>query len=80
MGVFFDLARTIFHDRQILTTADLEHSESEERWFSIGAASNGALLSVVYLWSDADPETTTIRIISARKATSTEIRYYQEYL
>jgi uncharacterized DUF497 family protein len=58
----------------------LAHSEIEERWFSIGCAGNGAMPSVVYLWSDADPEPTKIRLISARTATQTEIRHYQEGL
>lgn len=79
-GVAFELARTIFNDQRLLTVADLEHSETEERWFSIGCASSGVMLSVVYLWSDADPAATKIRLISARKATQTEIRYYQEGL
>jgi uncharacterized DUF497 family protein len=77
-GVSFDLACTIFHDMRLLTVADLEHGETEERWFSIGCASNGATLSVVYLWSDADPAATKIRLISARKATRAETRHYQE--
>jgi uncharacterized protein len=77
-GVAFELARTIFNDQQLLTVADVEHSETEERWFSIGCASSGAMLSVVYLWSDADPAATKVRLISARNATQTEIRYYQE--
>ena len=79
-GVAFELARTIFNDQRLLTVADLEHSETEERWFSVGCASSGAMLSVVYLWSAADPAATKIRLISARKATQTEIRYYQEGL
>ena len=79
-GVAFELARTIFNDQRLLTVADLEHSETEERWFSVGCASNGVMLSVVYLWSDTDPAATKIRLISARKATQTEIRYYQEGL
>ena len=79
-GVAFELARTIFNDQRLLTVADLEHSDTEERWFSIGCASNGAVLSVVYLWPDADVAETKIRLISARKATQTEIRYYQEGL
>lgn len=79
-GITFELARTIFHDRRLLTVADLEHSETEERWFSLGCASNGIVLSVVYLWSDADAAATKIRLISARKATQAEIRYYQEGL
>jgi uncharacterized DUF497 family protein len=66
--------------RALLTVADLEHSETEERWFSIGGAANGALLSVVYLWSDGDPATFKIRLISARNATHAEIRQYREGL
>jgi uncharacterized DUF497 family protein len=54
-GVAFELARTVFNDERLLTVADLEHSETDERWFSIGCASSGVMLSVVYLWSDADP-------------------------
>ncbi len=77
-GVSFELAGTVFNDERLLTVADIEHSEAENRWFSIGCASNGALLSVVYLWSDTDPAMTKVRLISARKATQTEIQYYRE--
>jgi uncharacterized DUF497 family protein len=66
-------------DPLLLTVADLEHSKAEERWFSIGRAANGSLLSVVYLWSEAEAAT-KIRIISARKARQTEIRQYEESL
>ena len=79
-SVSFDLASTVFNDPRLLTVADLEHSEFEERWFSIGWASNGAMLSIAYLWSESDPATTKIRLISAREATQTEIRHYQESL
>ena len=77
-GVSLELACTVFHDPRLLTTADLEHSGSEERWFSIGAASNGAILSVVYLWAEREPTMVEIRLISARKATEKESRHYQE--
>lgn len=76
-GVSFELARTVFEDPLILTIADIDHSESDERWFSIGAANNLTIISVVYLWSEIDADTTRVRIISARKATRAEIRYYQ---
>ena len=46
-GVPFELARTIFHDKNLLSVADVEHSEAEERWFSVGCASSGALISLV---------------------------------
>jgi uncharacterized protein len=76
-GVSFDLARTVFNDPLLLTVADLEHSETEERWSSIGHAANGLLLSVIYFWSEAEFPVTKIRLISARKATQTEIRQYK---
>ncbi|MEX2264295.1 MAG: BrnT family toxin [Bryobacteraceae bacterium] len=79
-GVSFELASTVFNDPRLLTVADLEHSKIDERWFSIGWASNGAMLSVVYLWSEVDPATTKIRLISAREATQTEICHYKESL
>jgi len=79
-GVSFELASTVFSDPRLLTVADLEHSEIEERWFSTGCASNGAMLSIVYLWSESDPATTKIRLISAREATPTEIHHYEENL
>lgn len=79
-GVTFEMASTVFHDPRLLTAADLEHSETEERWFSVGCARNGATLAVVYLWSDADPVVTKIRLISARGATQAESRHYEEGL
>ena len=76
-GVAFQLATTIFSDARILTLADLEHGHSED-WFSVGCASDGAILAVAYLWSEAGPLTTMVRIISARKATRAEMRHYYE--
>ena len=77
-GVSFELASTVFHDPRLPTVADLEHSDTEERWFSVACACNGVVLSVVYLWSDAEPAATTIRLISARKSTQAEVWQYKE--
>jgi hypothetical protein len=52
----------------------------EEHWFSTRWASNGAMLSVVYRWSESDPATTKIRLILAREAAPAEIRRYEESL
>jgi uncharacterized DUF497 family protein len=50
-GVSFDLARSVFSELLILTVADVDHGdEIEERWFSVGTASRGAILPVAYLW------------------------------
>jgi hypothetical protein len=40
-GVTFELAATVFLDSHLLTVADLDHSETEQRWFSLGLARNG---------------------------------------
>jgi uncharacterized DUF497 family protein len=67
------------NDPRFLSIVDLEDSEAEEPWFSIGQASNGMMLSVVYLWIEREAAT-TIRMISARKATNAEIHSYRETL
>lgn len=79
-AVTFELASTVFYDPGLLTVADFEHSEIEDRWFSIGGASNGKLLTIVYLWAESDPAVTKIRLISAREATQSETRYDGERL
>ena len=77
-GVSFELASSIFRDPLLLTLADTAHSELEERWFSIGLAGNGALISVAYIWTDAGSGMIKVRLITARRATATEIFYYLE--
>jgi uncharacterized DUF497 family protein len=79
-GVSFELASTVFFDPALLTVADVEHSETENRWFSVGIAGHGGLLAVVYLWSDTDPAAIKIRLISARRASQAECAAYQESL
>ena len=79
-GISFDLARTVFNDPLLLTVADIEHGEGEERWFSTGRCSNGAMLAVVYQWTELGLATTRVRIISARRATQTEIRQFEDGL
>jgi uncharacterized DUF497 family protein len=78
--VTFEQASTVFHDPRLLTVVDREHNQHEERWFSVGVAGNGVVLSIVYLWTNAEPAVTIIRLISARKATQAEIHQYQESL
>ena len=79
-GVSFEMAATVFHDPRMRTIPDVEHSGVEERWFSIGLASNRTLLSIAYVWQELSSVTTKIRLISARKATQPEARYYEENL
>jgi uncharacterized protein len=76
--VTFELASSIFQDPRLFTIPDLEHSEIEDRWFSIGIARNGEVISVVYLWTETNPGLIEVRLISARRATRPERRQYEE--
>ena len=69
----FEEAKTIFGDSFSITISDQVHSIGEERYIDIGRSIKGQLLVVVYTERNK-----TIRIISCRKATSTERRIYEE--
>jgi uncharacterized protein len=69
----FAEAKTIFGDENSLTIADPDHSNEEERYIDIGLSDKGRLLVVIYTERKAN-----IRIISARKATSTEKKGYEQ--
>ena len=47
-GVGFEQALTIFGDRSSLTIPDPEHSQTKERYITIGRAFTGKLLVVVH--------------------------------
>ena len=73
----FAEAQTIFADPLIVTKADTEHVEQEERWLSIGFSLLGRLLVVAHMQEFLQQEE-VIRIISARMATRRERRDYEE--
>ena len=77
-GVTFEQASTVFLDPRMISVFDIEHSEHEDRWATIGIDRNGALLVVVHTFQQIDAESCRIRIISARKATRKESKQYQE--
>ena len=72
-GVTFDEASTAFADEHALLIPDPDHSEVEDRFILLGLSSSIRLLVVVHVFRD---EEDVIRIISARKATSSESRQY----
>lgn len=72
-GVSFGEAKTVFYDDAALVIDDPEHSEEEERFIILGLSTQANLLVVCHCCRESD---TVIRIISARKATKTESRYY----
>ncbi len=71
--VSFDETISVFDDPRLITFLDLFHSESEERYLSIGISSQGRVLIVAH--TDRQGR---IRIISCRKATTSERRQYEE--
>ncbi|MCM1496313.1 MAG: BrnT family toxin [Bacteroides sp.] len=73
--VSFQEAQTVFYDVDALVINDPEHSEEEDRFIILGLSRRANLLVVCHCYRESD---TTIRIISARKATATEARQYYE--
>ena len=73
-GVSFDEAATVFLDDLSLTGDDPDHSVSEERFVTFGVSSAGRLLVVAH--TERGEERT--RIISARPATRSERKLYEE--
>jgi len=72
-GVSFEEATTAFQDVCSVTVADPLHSESEDRFVMLGRSCECRLLVVVHT-----ERGDRIRIISARPATRTEARQYEE--
>lgn len=72
-GVTFSEGATIFSDQRIATMLDPDHSQDEERSIAIGVSVKGRILIVVF--TDRGNK---IRLISCRKATSTERKTYEE--
>jgi uncharacterized protein len=77
-GVAFAQGATVFADALALTVFDSEHSEFEERWFTLGMASDGKLLAVSHTYTATGPASARVRIISARAATRNERRQYED--
>jgi uncharacterized protein len=72
-GTSFEEASTIFGDFLSLTIPDPDHSITERRYITMGRAFNGKLLVVVHT-----DRSDNIRIISARRASRRERRFYEQ--
>jgi len=77
-GVEFERAAEVFRDPLALTITDKEHSETEDRWITLGKESAGQYVLVVHTFEQLTSELGRVRLISARKPTSAEIRTYEE--
>lgn len=69
---------TVMLDPLAMTFFDTEHSQDEERWISVGRASEGALLLVIHTFVGTGPRSALVRIISARPATRNERQQYEQ--
>ncbi len=72
-GVSFQEAATVFNDPLSMTFPDPDHSIGESRYVIIGLSRFGQLLVVAHTDRDAK-----VRIISARKATRQERKFYEQ--
>ena len=74
--VSFEEAETVFYDDRARIIDDPEHSEEEDRFIILGLSTKVNLLVVCHCYRASE---TVIRIISARKATKTETKQYNDF-
>ena len=72
-GVSFDEAQSVFSDERARLIDDPDHSADEDRFLLLGLGNSLRLLVVAHCYREAEG---AIRIISARKATREEQRFY----
>ncbi len=74
-GVSFEEARSVFYDEFAVQFYDSESSDlKEDRFLMLGVSCNSRVLLVCHCERDSG---NTIRIISARKATKKERKFYE---
>lgn len=76
-GISFELAQLVFED-ELQERSYRGNEHGEERWWTMGMVGSTVLV-VVHTWIENDGEKEDIiRIISARRATASERRRYEE--
>ena len=73
-NVSFEEAGSVFYDSEALIIPDPDHSIGEERFLILGYSYQLKLLVVCHCYRENDE---VIRIISARKATNNERKWYE---
>ncbi len=71
--IWFEEAIQVFDDKKALMFYDRDHSDYEERFILLGRSVSNILV-VIY----CERHSASIRIISARKATTKEVKKYEE--
>lgn len=74
--ISFEEAQTVFYDECAIVIDDPDHSDEEDRFIILGLSTKANLLVVCHCYRASD---TVIRIISARKATTTEAKQYRSF-
>ena len=72
-GIAFEEAQTVFADDDAVLVSDPAHSSSEDRFYLLGLSARLRVLVVVHCYRVDDE---IVRLISARKATSSERAQY----
>jgi len=75
--VRFERAATVFLDPNALSLYDDQHSEDEDRWITLGLDRTGTLLILSHTFREETEMSARVRLISARKATRTEVKQYE---
>ena len=70
--IHFSDAESVLYDTMALTIED-QNIDGDKRFVTVGSDSIGRIVVVVYTYRE-----NLIRLISARKATTSERRYYEE--
>lgn len=72
--VSFEEAKSVFYDENARLILDPDHSEGEDRLILLGFSDKLRILVIVHTFRKSDE---VIRIISARKATTRERKFYE---
>ena len=72
-GISFDEAKSVFSDENAKLISDPDHSDNEDRFILLGISIRLRTLVVCHCYRGDD---NIIRIISARKATTSESKKY----
>ncbi|WP_067515375.1 BrnT family toxin [Endozoicomonas ascidiicola] len=73
-GISFEEAKSVFYDEYAIQYFDEENSGFEDRFLMVGLSHESRVLLVCHCERDSGQ---SIRIISARKATNNERKYYE---
>ena len=76
-GVWFEEAKTAFHDPYARLKHDLDRSDEEDRFVLLGMSDKLRLIVVCHVYRKQDA---VIRIYSARRAVKDEAKQYGRYL